>query len=619
MYALFIEGWDFEQKGQVAEAITCYKRAKDSRDQCAIFHWNCIDRYGMLGQPINYFNEINWNKFTLTPEESEFLLSYYRGSKSVESFFRQAIVHDIMKNIDDTLTCLKIACAKHYGPACCYLGTIYRDGRHGVLVDYVQAESWYLEASKHGFARAESILGDLYADIYGNYNKAIKWYQLAGDHGDIMTWCDISVLYKKGLCGPDDIHQVVECCKKIANFPEAQYILGMLYCSQTKDEDALKYFILSAEQGYVRAQFQSGLLHQRNSNVKEAIRWYIQASDQGHKNAQYNLGLIYEHDDLELALKYFILAANSGDLTAQKKVIDIYRGINGTPINIEKARHYCKLLSDRTDQNNLVGLYFLGLSYRVDEPIDYNLAFKYYKLASDQKDIRSMFDLACLYHDGLGVLQDQTEALKLWHLCAEQEEDDGVCYNIATVYFNRRDYNNSIKWYQKRPNHNKSLYQLGIIYKNGHGVPIDYEKAFEYFKQASDKVNEIANPDKNDKSAFRELALAYYYGRGTSKNYDLALKYFQQAERHSDVAMIQNYQNIIISLLNEYIQRDTNEGVSYLFFSNLLGYLTQKHNYVSWDDPLLRRWITEALMNYFKIIKPNFDQSIIDQWYDDFY
>ena len=143
------------------------------------------------------------------------------------------------------------------------------------------------------------------------------------------------------------------------------------------------------------------------------------------------------------------------------------------------------------------------------------------------------------------------------------------------------------------------------------GSLFDQTEAFNYFKRASDK--EI-------KFAFLELALAYYDGLGTSKNYELALKYFQKAMAQSYIDKIQSYQNIIIALLYDYIRQNLPKKGSPIFSSVIFSPISLKNviRYLA-DDPLLRQWITEALMAHFRTNKPDFKQEVIDQWYDDFY
>ena len=468
MYELFLEGWSFEQMGKFAKAIYYYKQAKQAGDRCATFHWNCIDRYGMLNCPINYENNMDWKKFTLTPEEVDCLLSCYRQSSTAESSFMQAIIYDILGNLNKTLIYLGMACGHHYGPACNYLAIIFHYKDYGVPVDYVEAEYWYRQASKYGYARAESGLGDLYNYIHKNYEEAMRWYQFSVEHNYLLAWCEIGHLYQNGWCGPKDDVKALECYHKVSHLSDGQFMLGMLYRSQKKDEEALKWFILAAEQGHQRAQFWTGYLYRMKDYIDEAIKWYILASDQGHSTARYNLGNTYYGINNGLSLKYYILATEAGDQDALREVSHMYKSGIGTQVDITKARHYRKLLAD---QNNTNAQYILGKSYHLEQPVDYKLAHEYYKLAALKGHGDSLCNLGLLYEKGLGVERDLEEAIKWWNLGVQQGHVV-CCYNLATVHTDRKNYSEAITLYRMGPDYGLSLYNLGLLYKLGNGVPV---------------------------------------------------------------------------------------------------------------------------------------------------
>lgn len=63
------------------------------------------------------------------------------------------------------------------------------------------------------------------------------------------------------------------------------------------------------------------------------------------------------------------------------------------------------------------------------------------------------------------------------------------------------------------------LYRQGLKYKNGDGVPINYTKAFQYFKTAA---------DMGDAQSLYATAYCYYKGLGTGQNYQTAARLFSQ-------------------------------------------------------------------------------------------
>lgn len=72
-------------------------------------------------------------------------------------------------------------------------------------------------------------------------------------------------------------------------------------------------------------------------------------------------------------------------------------------------------------------------------------------------------------------------------------------------------------------------------------------------------------------------------------------------------------------LLQDYSNKNSDTGVSYLFFSNFLMYLTNIYGLVKWTEPFFRALITDCLSKYFKSLDRDFELRIIDEWYDELY
>jgi len=62
-------------------------------------------------------------------------------------------------------------------------------------------------------------------------------------------------------------------------------------------KEAVRWYRLSAEQGYANAQFYLAFSYANGQGVtqdyKEAVKWYRLAAEQGNASAQSNLGLMY--------------------------------------------------------------------------------------------------------------------------------------------------------------------------------------------------------------------------------------------------------------------------------------------------------------------------------------
>ena len=87
----------------------------------------------------------------------------------------------------------------------------------------------------------------------------------------------------------------------------------------------MKWYRLSANQGYALAQYNLGSMYYNGQGVKknnaEAARWYRLAAVQGYASAQYTLGVMYENGqgvikDYVRAHMWFDISASSGNKDA---------------------------------------------------------------------------------------------------------------------------------------------------------------------------------------------------------------------------------------------------------------------------------------------------------------
>ena len=181
-----------------------------------------------------------------------------------------------------------------------------------------------------------------------------------------------------------------------------QQILGFMYYKGkgvTQDyKEAVKWYRLSAEQGYAIAQFNLGLMYYEGQGVpqdhKEAFKWYRLAAEQGLAEAQYNLGFMYSDgqgvpQDYNEAVKWYRLSAERGYASAQ---------------------------------------YNLGLMYYEGQgvPQDYNEAVKWYRLSAEQGDAEAQNYLGMVYYQGQGVTQDYVLAHMWANLGASNGSKDAI-------------------------------------------------------------------------------------------------------------------------------------------------------------------------------------------------
>lgn len=168
----------------------------------------------------------------------------------------------------------------------------YADGVGNAPVDYNEAERWLLKAAAQGYRSAFYSLGMLYQNYKGNKQEAIRWYEEAiGKNCDLMAQ------------------------QAVAHLSE----LGIDYLNNSSFAQTLEGLRLKAEMGDAEAQYKlaecyawgkaspKGLSDETERNYDEAEKWFLKAAAQGYVNAYFDLGLLYQYDkpDKQKAIEYY--------------------------------------------------------------------------------------------------------------------------------------------------------------------------------------------------------------------------------------------------------------------------------------------------------------------------
>jgi TPR repeat protein len=167
---------------------------------------------------------------------------------------------------------------------------------------------------------------------------------------------------------------------------EAQCWLGRVYDEgrlvPKDDEAAARWFLKSAEQGYVPAQRLYGLISV-HINPPVGKRWMLQAAEQGDAEAQFWLGFAYENNWFgstapQEALKWYKTAAEGGNPDAQVELGQRYEDGEGVEQNYKLAAEWFRKAAEHVPDLGGAG--------------------------------QGRSRLGLLYIEGLGVPQDYVEA-----------------------------------------------------------------------------------------------------------------------------------------------------------------------------------------------------------------
>jgi uncharacterized protein len=177
----------------------------------------------------------------------------------------------------------------------------------------------------------------------GDYKTAVeKWKPLAEQGNDYAQFL-LGSMYGNGQGVAQDDKEAVKWYRLSAEqgFAMAQYSLGVMY----DDKEAVKWFRLSAEQGNAMAQSNLGLMYANGQGVaqddKEAVKWFRLSAEQGFARAQDNLGEMYGNgqgvaQDYVQAHKWFNLAGANGYEDGRKNRDNIEKRM--TPAQIAQAQ-----------------------------------------------------------------------------------------------------------------------------------------------------------------------------------------------------------------------------------------------------------------------------------------
>jgi uncharacterized protein len=167
-------------------------------------------------------------------------------------------------------------------------------------------------------------------------------------------------------------------------------LMGLLIFSipaTANEAGTFNAMVALANKGDAEAQYHVGMMYNNGigtqRDIRQAFEWFQKSTASSDPLGAYKLGCYYDgqgegvvaNDKVE-ALKYKLIAAQAGYALAQHDVALLYVKQE----NFEEAMKWWKLAGDQGDPKslyNLSGLYFQGKG----APKDLSLAYAYYKLS----------------------------------------------------------------------------------------------------------------------------------------------------------------------------------------------------------------------------------------------
>lgn len=409
----------------------------------------------------------------------------------------------------------------------------------GVDMDAEKALLWYLRASEHGYAPAQTVAASLYLDgedVPANYAEAYRLLSLAVQKGDPKAEFLLGCMYEDGLHVETDLEKAVYWLEKAAQrgYEAAvnQLAAGSAYGIGANEVWAKKavahgayYPLISVAQRYIDGRYAP-------QEIDKGVSLLTELADKGIGSAQMALaerlitgkGIPKEKDK---ALHYLSLAADAGEAELVLRLgVALYKGEDNN-IDLGMAVKCLELAARAGNVNAIVELGKIYLDGAGELPPDQEKAFRYFMQAAEKDNPRG-WELAgyCLY-EGKGTPQNRQEALRLYEKAAETGLYNsfymlGMIYGYDKTLF---DYEKAVRCFEKSAElgQTHALVRLGTIYLKGLGdIEPDQEKAFHYFSQAAKANNTLG---------WEWTAYGNYWGDGAAQDRQKALQFYRKAAK----------------------------------------------------------------------------------------
>jgi uncharacterized protein len=168
------------------------------------------------------------------------------------------------------------------------------------------------------------------------------------------------------------------------------------------------------------------------------------------------------------------------------------------------------------------------------------------KKNAQNSDANSRFELARMYHRGLGVPKDLKQAVR-WYRAAAEQGLKKAQVQLASMYFRGEgmpvELGKAAHWYERAAEQDdkESMVQIAMMYAEGVGVEADLEKALEWFNatdlvSSADQTEEFWSVLRNsaaDGSPHLKLQIANLLSQ-TSEGRREAIEWLRQGIAESD-------------------------------------------------------------------------------------
>lgn len=406
------------------------------------------------------------------------------------------------------------------------LSLLYADD--AVREDEPEAVALLRQGAELGHPGCQWQLGRCLADARDD-EAAVLWFRKAAGSGlaDAQFFLASHLVAGRGVApDPDEAILLYRAAASQGHMAAASTLARMLASRGPRfAPEAAALYRVAALLGNECSAFDLAMCYAHGKGVDvdlaEAVRWLHAAADAGHSYARLYLGMYYRDGlgvakDESRAFQWFLdLAERQRFPQAMGQVGMCYAGGCGVPASARDAVAWFRKGAEAEDPDALFGL-GLYLLDGVDGVLDMNEceAASLFAAAAVQGHAEAQYRLAVCFECGVGVGEDQTQAVHWYEAAAAQGLVDAMCnLGVCFMYARgvRENKQEAFRLFHEsaRLAHAPAEFNMGLCYATGAGVDQSDVHAAQWFRVAA--LNDYPR-------AMHRLAAALEAGCGVPKD-----------------------------------------------------------------------------------------------------
>jgi hypothetical protein len=388
-------------------------------------------------------------------------------------------------------------------------GLNYYYGIHGKPMNYTFAFEKFIQAAEYGDEDAMFFAAICYLKGHGvddNYDTALHWLERASSTGRCpQAKTEIAKLII------EQIKKESESAIADSLHPTSQYqnvMKSPRTSRQSLRASISRFSVASGEGGEQQGTYRDedgdeDYAEQDEQDIQYAMKLLLEAATEGHVEAKTVLGTVYEEaGDLEQGAKWYSLASNGGSAKGTYHLGQLFLQGNGSMmVNRHKAFSLFAMAAKNGQMEAWNGM---GLCYESGVGIDQNvsLAVNYYRKGALMGHVQAMYNLGyVLVKNAIEILENMKKvkiiATHVHHIRygdgGEEILEEELSPEQSEVYLDmgkktERALEEGIHWLRAAAENKISdaSFQLGRLYEQAIGVPLDKHAALAHYRRAAD-------------------------------------------------------------------------------------------------------------------------------------